>query len=171
MITVFTPYGMNQKLAEAYNHCMHISDTEWTLLLDHDVFLACNPLWYRLCLDATENCSSDTGLITCVTYNRNGFDLKVKNSSDLYHHINYAGMIYHQNKNALVESEDYKRPGFFMLIRKSAWIDVGGFKDQGKGVNKVDHDFCRRLKERNYKIMIMSGLYVYHMTGVRKNKL
>jgi len=168
-ITTYIPYGINENLANAYNQCILAADTEWVLLLDHDVFISLNPKWYEMCLKAIENVDDSVGMITCLEYGRNGFDIEGPNSDCLEVHIEYAREVYKKYGNTLVEADDSKMAGFFMLVRKSLNKKYP-FLSMGKGVNKIDHNFCKRIMEDDYKIMIMKGLYVYHRRGVRKLK-
>lgn len=166
-IEVHIPYALDGDLAREYNTTVHNANTDWVLLLDHDVFVSLNPLWYRMCIDAVNSVGNSVGMITCVEYGRNGFDLEVPNVGDIDTQIQYAKELYRKYGNELVEVENYRRAGFFMLVRKDI-VDRFPFLSQGKGVNKIDHDFCRRITEAGYRIMIMKGLYVYHRRGVRK---
>lgn len=166
-IDVKVPYESNDGLAIAYNRAMKTSKAKWVLLLDHDVFLACNPHWYDMCLHVVNTVDNSVGMITCVTYGRNGFDLSVANTSDLNQHLEWARELYGRHHNTLIEAENHRRAGFFMLVRKEAWQRVR-FRDMGQGVDKIDHDFCRRLIGTGHKIMIMRGLYVMHRRGIRK---
>lgn len=169
MIDVRIPYGIGGTLAEAYNEAMQSSKQDWVLLLDHDVFLALNPYWYEMCCAAVKAHPS-AGAFTCVTYGRNGFDEDQTPTDDINTHQQIAHDIYNKYGNINESVNAYQLPGFFMLVNKSVWKSIGGFKTQGKGVNKIDHDFFRRVLEGNYHIYIMKGLYVYHKKGVRKLK-
>ena len=160
-IDTFIPYGSEERLADAYNRCMSQAQSEWVLLLDHDVYLATNPIWHKICSACIKKVPCDVGMLTCVTYGRNGFDLAKPQSDNVETNMLYAGIMYNKYGTELGEIENYRRAGFFMLVRKTAWVTTP-FRDMGRGVDKIDHDFCKRLMENNWRIMIMKGLYMYH---------
>ena len=171
-IDVKIPYGLNHRLAEAYNVCVEESMTDWVLLLDHDVFLSCNPYWYQICLRAIEQVDDITGMITCVcnppnikrrTQNPDIYDF----STDIEKHVQISKKLWEKHGIRLRRVNDYKIAGFFMLIRKSAWENVK-FKEQGKVEDKIDWRFAEGLIKKGYKIYELPGLYVYHKRGVRK---
>ena len=166
-IDIRIPYGPNHQLAKAYNKAMSESVSEWVILLDHDVYLALNPHWYEMCVNAAKTVSEDVGMITCVTYNRNGFDLVVDKTDDISIQQQYAYQLFQKYGDELEEANTHKLAGFFMLVRKSTWENIK-FEDQGKGVNKIDHNWCKRVMDSGQKIMLMKGLYIFHKRGVRK---
>lgn len=51
--------------------------------------------------------------------------------------------------------------GFFMLVNKQAWEKAGGFP--GKEMFKEDWGFSHRVSKAGYRLMLINGLYVYHM--------
>ena len=50
--------------------------------------------------------------------------------------------------------------GVLILIKKSIWKKIGGFKCEG--FNHVDNDLRYRLEAHNIPLYIMNGVYVYH---------
>jgi hypothetical protein len=166
------PYELNGDLAEAYNLAMQGATSDWVLLLDHDVFLACNPYWYEICLEAVRKVDEKTGLLTCVTSPRTKVNSGLQNAKvnvkgeDIKEHIQGAKQSWEDYGVELEEIKEYRLAGFFMLVNKRIWEKIL-FKDQGKGVNKIDWDYCDRLLEAGYKIYKMRGLYVYHHRGIR----
>lgn len=173
-IDVRIPYAINGRLADAYNMIMSEALTRWVLIVEHDVFLACNPDWYKICLHAVDNAPKGTGMITCVTSGskeRNerpqGADFQVQ-SSNICDHVDMALRCFKKHGTDLKISNTKYMAGFFMLVNKEAWRQVR-FKDQGKGVHKIDQDFCERLILKGYDIAVLPGLYVYHKKKVREN--
>lgn len=51
--------------------------------------------------------------------------------------------------------------GFFMCIRKAAWISAGGLKG-AHGFYHQDHDLHRALRDAGWRILLLPGLYMYH---------
>ena len=175
-IDVYIPYALDGNLAECYNDIMAESLSEWVLIVEHDVFLACNPHWYEMCVVAVEKAPTNMGLITCVTSSRKIRDLRPQGATfrrpgcdDLNEHVKMAKRNYKKHGNEIEVHNTKYMAGFFMLVRKTAWRKVK-FEDQGKGVHKVDHAFCKALMEAGYTIGVMKGLYVYHRRKVRELK-
>lgn len=165
-IDVKIPYEPEKRLAVAYNRAMEDSSADWVLLLDHDVFLACNPYWYGMCLNAINTLKNErVGLITCVTSKTNNTCQRAAiqvRTDRIKHHIRVATQLYRLYKSTVVPWEDsFHVAGFFMLVNKSAWEQVR-FVSMRKGIDKIDHDFARRLMENGYKIYTLPGLYVFH---------
>ena len=156
-IDVKIPYEPKRRLAEAYNRAIDNSSAEWVLLLDHDVFLACNPHWYEMCLEMIQKVEPDVALITCMEGNT---------ESTVDRHIEHAKTFYELNGFETCELKHAEElAGYFMLVRRSVCQDIR-FHSVGKGIHKIDHDFARRLLEAGYRILYMKGLYVYHHRNV-----
>lgn len=176
-IDVKIPYEPNEKLAYAYNRAIKGSTAPWVLLLDHDVFLGLNPEWYNICLKAikdTESVSmSNVVLFTCTT---NGNSDRVQcpvvsidKTSDLNVHVAKAKKARVIARLKREEITDKYIAGCFMLVKRT-YVEDYPFKDQGKGVNKVDQAFMQEILDNGYRGMVLKSLYVYHMKGVRKWK-
>lgn len=52
--------------------------------------------------------------------------------------------------------------GMFMLIRRSAFADVGGFDERRFFMYYEDVDLCRRLSDRGWKIVLQPNTSVIH---------
>jgi GT2 family glycosyltransferase len=173
------PYGLNEDLAGAYNKAMLEANSDWVILMDHDVFPSCNPHWYEMCLEAVKCAEDDVGLITCVCNPRiDGKEDPDKTSqrpdislmsTDIHEHINVAKKLYGKYGMETREIKSEKVAGFFMIVNKKIWEKIR-FVDVGRGVRKVDWTYCSKLLKRGYKILEMPGLYVYHHRGVRTLK-
>lgn len=171
MINVVVPYGLNNKLAEAYNRSIEDSKQEWVLFVEHDIFLACNPHWYEMCIDAIKKGGEKVALFTCVMNGNGGRAQEpyyyIGKTSDIDKHVEVAERIFRAKGNELLNVTNKLISGYFLLVRKKVALEIP-FRDMGKGVNKIDYDFCDRLLKAGYEIKVMTGLYVYHRRGVRK---
>jgi len=153
-----------RKLAFAYNRAMENTTAEWVLFIDQDLFI-CNPKWYKMSLSAIEQVGGNAGWITAKC-NRIGSGAQrfvpPKDPNDVLYHIEIAKQLYktHGNEVKLVTG---KLSGFFILTSKKAWKDAGGFRDRGKGLSKVDRDYCVRIRKAGYKTYVMPGLYFFHL--------
>lgn len=50
--------------------------------------------------------------------------------------------------------------GFLILIKKSVWKKVGGFKETG--MLGIDNDLHWKCMDNNEKVYLMKGVYLYH---------
>jgi len=172
-IDVKIPYGPDGQLAEAYNRAMLNTTAPWVLLLDHDVFLSCNPHWYAICLEAIGKAEEDSavGLLTCVTNGCSdrpqGPGVEITKIPDIDTHVDIAHQLYKTHGSSIKRVDSFYIAGFFMLVNWKVWR-ILKFQHQGKGVNKIDQDYCKRLLANGHSIYTMPGLYVYHRKNVRK---
>ena len=58
--------------------------------------------------------------------------------------------------------------GNIISINRS--LSIGGF-DENLFIDEVDHDFCLRLKEKNYKIVKNHNCFVHHTLGEKHAKV
>jgi rhamnosyltransferase len=68
----------------------------------------------------------------------------------------------------IIGGSDYFEVLFTMasgsLIKTSAYIEIGGFEDK-LFIDHVDHDFCLKLKNEGYKIIICKSAILLHQLG------
>jgi len=162
-IDVRIPYEPGGLLGADYNRIMKETKYNWVLFLDHDIFLSLNPHWYYICQQTiNQTVDQKVGLITCKTninHKQTGqYDPESPIGCSIEEHRDYAKTAW--NKHALSYEKIEKASGFFMLVNKSAWFDVGGFI--GSGLFREDWIFSRRLRLTGFSILCMKGLYVYH---------
>ena len=161
MISVHIPYSTEGNIGNSYNNIIENSKTNWILLLDHDVFLALNAKWYEICMNTISK--HNPALASCWTGSKGSvLDWIIypnsPTTSNLEDHKKCAIDVFEKNKFQVTEVE--KITGFFMLVNKQAWKEVGGFSNNG--ICGVDWDYCKKLRDKNFKILRMDGLYVYH---------
>jgi GT2 family glycosyltransferase len=157
-IDVRIPFEPGGKLGEDYNRVMRETPHDWVLLLDHDVILSVNPIWYWICQQAIQN--HRFGMATCYTNAPHNTGQQWPEPADdcVADHRDIARRVYDRNGLSITPLE--KASGFFMLLSKAAWKKAGGFP--GAGMFREDWDFCKRLKKAGQRIVRMDGLYVYH---------
>jgi GT2 family glycosyltransferase len=126
------------------------------------VFLSLNPNWYHICQIVIEK-EPNVGIFTCKTNahhsNTGQQDINAPGGDSISEHLLFSRKVWdtHQYSCSGIE----KISGFFMLVNKRAWEKADGFP--GKAMFKEDWDFSRKVKKAGYQLMIMNGLYVYHM--------
>jgi GT2 family glycosyltransferase len=153
------PYSPDANLGQHYNETMKSSASDWTVFVDHDVFLA-NPHWHHI-LSTVIRENPKAGLITCWT-NRIGRALqrhpKAPKGDDVRHHRGFAKALFERHGFAV--SKISSCSGMIMCIRREAWEHVGGCKN---GFFDVDSDLSRKIAASPYQVLRANGLYVYHL--------
>lgn len=162
-IDVRVPYEPNGKLGWDYNRIFNETVHDWILVVDHDILLNTNPLWYHICQTCIET-HPDTAVFTCKTnahHNTAQRDKSAPGDFDVVHHQEYAKKIWETNRFATeLVSPGANIAGFFMLIRKQAWRDVGGFP--GVGMFEEDWAFAQKIHQAGLAMRVMTGLYLMH---------
>lgn len=166
-IDVVVPWGMKNNLGAAYNeYASRASD--WFLFVDNDVYLATNPWWYEIAVNAINKVGSGAGWITCYT-NRIHNNLQTapgvdKNSNDIEYHRKFALDMYNRNQGKILDTTVFpgRFSGFFILSRKAVWKSVGGFREDTGGLLHIDIDYYDKVKRAGFHQYIMTDLYVYH---------
>lgn len=163
-LPVVIVYAPQQRVGYAYNREMgRIED--WVIFIDYDVLLL-NPYWYPICVNAIEQVGKDAGWITCYT-NRIGcrhqaLGIEHVENHDIKYHNEIAKRMYATRRGRIRDLTD--KPGhlsgMFIMTNKRAWRAVGGFKEEG--FYGIDNDYCRRLRQKGFRIYQMEDLYVYH---------
>ena len=109
----------------------------------------------------------ECGLFTCYT-NRVGCDLQVYSGVDRDNN----DIEYHRQIGRLLQDtywdlcDDLSNPpkgkllsGMMILIRKSLWKKLGGFKS---GMLSVDNDIHQKCITAGERVYLMKGVYIYH---------
>ena len=174
----YTPKELGTNLGYAYNKFMEMlpDDDDWGCFLDHDAMFTTSN-WYNQIADIIRN-NPDVGVFGART-NRIASQHHLVGNIDVNNHdIKYHRRIgkYIQTKwysdVLLLDSEKTKEAGLsgvVILIQKRIWSKLGGFKT--KGFLGVDNDIRYRADEKNVKVGIMNGVYVYHWYRADKPKI
>lgn len=162
-------------IGKAYNRYMEFlpKDDDWACFLDHDaMFMTANsqaglPNWQDQ-LYAVIQKNPEYGCFSVITNRIGNPDQRFAGIDQNNHDIQYHRQIgYKAYEQLYTEVKDVTNghciSGVVMLVKKSAWKKVGGYKTDGhSGVLGVDNDFHIRLKNAGLKIGIAKGVYVYH---------
>ena len=158
------PYDPCGNIGREYNKIMKACSEDWIGFMDYDIFIA-QPQWYKMFVDAISVIGENAGYVGCMTNNigcplqRDKESIK---SHDVSYHIKRAQQLYTEHNNNVqdVSNSQFSPSALMFVTSKKAWYDVGGFKEDG--LRGVDTDYVRKLKEKQYKIYLLKGLYVYH---------
>ena len=166
----YTPKEHGTNLGYAYNKFMEMlpNDDDWGCFVDHDAMFTTST-WYNQINDVI-NKNPEVGAFGART-NRvaNTFQL-VGNIDIMSNNIEYHRKIgkhiqlkYYEDLLCIEKNKRERLQGYsgvFILLKKSTWKTIKGFKTYG--FTNVDNDFRARLHKNNIKFCIMNGLYLYH---------
>jgi len=171
MIYTFIPYSIEKNLGKAYNQCLDLlpNDNDFAVLLDHDAcFTTYN--WYKQ-LNGITNKYTECGCFVSMT-NRIGCewqrlytpDSENWNNNDIYTHRIAGAELYANYYDDIKDVSKVDRGkvlgGVMILIKKSIWKKVGGFKE--KGILGIDNQLHWDLMDIDEKVYLMKGVYLYH---------
>lgn len=164
----YSPINLGKNIGTIYNKFMEIlpSDDDWACFLDHDAMFTTSD-WYHQLSDIVKE-SPNLEAFGART-NRLNSTYQLVGNIDVYNH----DITYHRKIGKHLQREYYNSlfaiddntaqigfSGVLILLKKSAWKKINGFKTQG--FNHVDNDLRYRLEEHNIPFHIMNGVYVYH---------
>lgn len=166
-------FGQGRNLGAHYNETMRNAKTPWVLLLDHDVLLGVSKHWFSAACGAIEWADDKkVGLIVCRGRCHMGFQLchgapGVEDS--ILKHIRFAKKLW-KKEGPMVEIIPPPVSGFFFLVRKQCWKEVGGFVE-GK-FEQTDYAFSKAIHRAGWQIALLKGLYCAHVwKEVKQTKL
>lgn len=168
-IDFVTPVAPDRDLGAEYNRVMRSCQAPWVCIRDCDtMFLTRMDVVRRALEEYIE--MSPTGLLTCLTNRIYNPAQRLPGMEDIYavkpHIAKAKGLI--AGKPAL-EPSPLRIGGFFMLVRKSLWEEVGGF-DEGRGLIRVDGSFSDKCSEAGNPPMVMQTVYVFHVYRMLEGK-
>jgi len=159
-----TPWTNSGNLAEAYSEFMDkLEDDEWALFRDADTIFTTSDYGKQFydVLNRYKGVRCFTGLtnrINCAYQKVGG----IHNASD--------DMRYHRDIGKAIQKEKYGEAidvtdmqlmsGFFILIKKSLWKELG--KLEVKGMLGVDNEIHQRIRIIGERLYLMKGVYLYH---------
>lgn len=158
-------YSLEKDIGKAYNYEMSlVQDPEdWVCLMDGDVcfLVPC----YGAQINSIIQSHPDTGMFTCLT-NRVGelsqcYSGEISENTDMFQHHIIARTL--QN-DYYSEVKEITKPisGHLMIMQKKTWDE--GFKfEENVGILGVDTLMSRKLLNAGKKILLMKGVYVFHL--------
>ncbi len=165
--TIFN--STNLGFSKANNQGISVAEGEYILLLNNDVVLTEG--WLER-LKACAESGPAVGVVGPCTNHAVGeqvLDIELK--LDLEDINRFACM--QLLKNAGYWFDTHRIIGFCMLIKREVIDSIGTLDERFGPGGYEDYDFCLRVKQAGYKIMVASDVFVYHIggQGYKKNNL
>lgn len=185
MIYVNVPYATaecGQNIGCAYNKFMELvpGDNDWACFLDHDAMFTTDT-WMTQLTDIINRHPNISAF--GARANRVGYSWQLVGNIDIDNNdIKYHREIGHQLQKKYYDKvsigatfelpnsppskfsgnliSEPRFSGTLILVKKSTWNAIGGFKTSG--FLEVDDDFRKRLSQHNLGFGIMDGVYLYH---------
>ena len=167
------PWNSHKNIGHSYNQFMSLlQDNDWACFLDGDAVHTTT--FFGKNIELIIQANPEYGLFTCYT-NRIGCSYQMpgnywNNDSQAYHR-NIGEKLWKQHgTNVLDITNKSPLSGVLILINKSKWNEVGGFKEEK--MLSVDNDIHLRFKNAGFKVGLMQGIYVQHWyrNGKQKEK-
>jgi hypothetical protein len=167
------PFNSDKNIGKYYNDFMNIlpNDNDYACFVDGDtIFTTYN---YGNIIENVIKRYPDIDCFTALTNRVNcqwqiapGID---KSNNDIEYHREYGLNISKIYNDFCYDVTDKKLfSGFFILIKKSTWREIGKFVENG--MLGVDNDIHEKIKQNNKKMFLMKGLYLYHWYRNNNNK-
>ena len=168
MIYYSSPYTTDKNIGKFYNQFLEIlpSNEDWACFIDGDTLFTTYDYGYLIEKVVAENPSVDcftayTNRVACEWQIAPNVD---KETDDIKYHRKFGEDLKSSYRTSVMDVTDKPRnsvlSGFFILLKKQSWIDIGRFKETG--MLGVDNDLHWKLQDCGKKLMLMQGLYLYH---------
>lgn len=158
------PWNSEKNIGKSYNETMSIvKSNDWVCFIDGDAVHTSHFFGSRI--EEVVNTNPSYSLFTCYT-NRIGCDYQIapgvdSKSNDQEYHRNFGEHLWKLNGTKVIDITN-KSPmsGVLLLIKKSSWEKVGGFKEEK--MLTVDNDIHIKFTKAGFKSALMKGIYVQH---------
>jgi GT2 family glycosyltransferase len=168
MIYYTVPFDSNKNIGRYYNRFMEAvpRDNDWACYIDGDTLFTTPD--YGLLLENAIKENPDADCFTAYT-NRVGCKWQIApgvntESDDIRYHRKFGEdlkLIYGSSVKEVTDvPRDRVMSGFLFMLKKSAWKDIGGFKEAG--MLTIDNDLHWKLQDYGKKFYLIKGLYLYH---------
>jgi len=160
---------INLGFSKANNQAMKIADGEYVLLLNNDVVLTEG--WIQRLVACAES-DAEIGVAGPCTNNAVGQQVVGTGTKlDEQEIQRFAAVQLISNAGCWIDV--HRIIGFCMLIKREVIAKIGMLDERFGPGGFEDYDFCLRVMQAGYKIMIASDVFVYHIggKGYTKNNL
>jgi len=164
-------YRQDKDLIKGYNSFMELLPNDgWAAFVDADI-LYLDSFYGDLFIEAIAD-NPDTSCFTCMT-NRIGNPYQLYNEyvgDDITKHRAIAKNLREKYRHQYIDfpynlNTISTMSGMVMLLKKSAWKDIDGFKEWKPNYSKilgVDNKLHQDLHKFGHSVKIIKSMYVYH---------
>jgi hypothetical protein len=163
-IYYFIPWNSEKNIGKSYNELMSlVNDDDWVCFVDGDAVQTTHFFGSRI--EEIIKTNPKYSLFTCYT-NRVNRKYQIPpnvdwENDDQKYHRNIGEELWEKNKNQVIDiTTSDPLSGVMILIRKKEWEHVGKFKEEK--MLGVDNDIHIKFKESNFKVGLMTGIYLQH---------
>jgi len=160
----FIPWNSNKSIGKSYNEMMSlIGSNDWACFLDGDAVHTSSFFGFRI--EEVVEKNQQYSMFTCYT-NRVACKYQVApNSSwvnnDQSYHRQLGEKLWDLNKTNVIDiTNNSELSGVLIVLKKSMWEKVGGFKEDK--MLSIDNDMHRKVRDFKGRVGLMTGLYVQH---------
>jgi hypothetical protein len=178
-------WSSEKDLVSAYNSEMELipNDDDYCAFVDRDAMF-CHPLFGKCVEQVIETypeCSCFTGVTAKEKVHAlNNFQhshipspmhLRITNfmdlNDDIFLHSKHAIDVWNDMGTSIVDISNPDQchfAGFLIVIKKSLWRKIGGFKawNESSKILGVDSRLHQDIYEHGEKLYVMNGIYLYH---------
>lgn len=155
------PFSLEKNFGKAINEFCELipNDEDWVVIQDGDMMYL-QPDFGKVIYDNIQANKDKFALFGCMT-NRLAGPAQchagvLNDDHDILNHLKIAKQY---SGTECIEISEVA--GVFMAFSKGTWLKAGKFIEQEK-LYSFDRDFCKRVRNCDLKIGLMTGLYVYH---------
>jgi len=160
----FIPWNSDKNIGKSYNEMMHLIDSnDWGCFIDGDAVHTTHYFGSRI--EQTIKKNPEYSLFTCYT-NRIGCKYQIAPNTnwiinDQAYHREIGEKLWSENGTLVLDiTKNSPMSGVMILLKKSMWERVGGFKEEK--MLSVDNDIHMKVKNANGKVGLMKGIYLQH---------
>lgn len=139
-LTVYENYKRDANLSTVWNDLIHRSDAKYIILLNNDTVPSKG--WAKKLLEPFKD--KKVGAVGAISNKAGGYQGGHKKALK-------KGMI----------QETSMLSGFCLAFPKKVWKEVGGFDEEYRLYGE-DGDFCNKIKQKGYKLLIRFDTFIYH---------
>ncbi|MFH1231538.1 MAG: glycosyltransferase domain-containing protein [Planctomycetota bacterium] len=160
------PWNNDQNVGAYYNSFMKLlGDDDYACFIDGDTIFTTVHYGKQIYDIVTQNpnCRLFTAMTNRVQCKYQVVDGIDKDNNDMVYHRELGEKLfaekYDEVQDISLKGKYEAMSGVLILIKKSLWKELGGFKD---GFLTVDNDIMWKVQAKNEKILLMDGVYLYH---------
>ena len=161
-------WNTDKNIGVSYNKEMESlpSDDDFRCFIDGDACFTTD-FWGKQLEDIVskyKNCGCFVGVtnrIGCLWQRVEGVDW---DNNDMAYHRKVGNIMFDTRYTDITDVSNVPKGevqgGVLILLKKSVWKRVGGFKENG--ILGIDNDLHWKLQDHNEPVYMMNGVYVYH---------